>query len=270
MSKSGEGFPEALSQAQERGYAEADPALDINGTDSAHKLAILGRLAFGCEIPMELIWTEGIEDIDINDVRNGMEMGYILKLLAIGERDESGAISLRVHPSFVAKRNSLAHVDGPFNAISIFSHAVGNTMYVGRGAGMMATASAVVADILEIGSGNYEKVFNNIAVEGPEAAGVVINDIGNINSRFYIRLMAKDQPGVVATYGKILGDHNISISGAFQHEGSGPDNTVPVVITTHPTQQKNMSAALEELAEVDVIGSKPVCIRIVDIPEDKD
>lgn len=270
MSKEGVDFPAALSQAQEKGYAEADPTLDIDGSDSAHKLAILSRLAFGCEIKLEQVWTEGIEDIQISDIRNGAEMGYVLKLLAIGERSKGGGISLRVHPVFISKRNTLAHVDGPFNAISIFSHAVGNTMYLGRGAGMMATASAVVADIIEIGSGSYQRVFKNIALESPEKIGAVVNDRGTINSRFYIRLMAKDQPGVVATFGKILGDHNISISGAIQHEGSGPDNTVPVVITTHPTEQKNMSAALKELERLDVIGGKPVCIRIVDIPEDKD
>jgi homoserine dehydrogenase len=270
MSKEGVDFPEALSQAQEKGYAEADPTLDIDGSDSAHKLAILARLAFGCEIKLEQVCVEGIEDVQIGDIRNGEEMGYVMKLLAIGERDNAGGISLRVHPSFISKRNTLAHVDGPFNAISVFSHAVGNTMYLGRGAGMMATASAVVADIIEIGSGSYQRVFKNVALEAPEKVGAAVNDISNIDSRFYIRLMAKDQPGVVATYGKILGDHNISISGAIQHEGSGPDNTVPVVIMTHMTKQKNMSAALEELEQLDVIGVKPVCMRIVDIPEDKD
>jgi homoserine dehydrogenase len=270
MSKQGLDFPVALSQAQEKGYAESDPTLDINGSDSAHKLSILSRLAFGCEIKLSQVWTEGIEDIQISDIRNGDEMGYVLKLLAIGERDNVGDISLRVHPAFISKRNALAHVDGPFNAISVFSHAVGNTIYLGRGAGMMATASAVVADIIEIGHGNYQRVFTNIAVDSPEKTGLVLNDISTINSRFYIRLMAKDEPGVVATYGKILGDHEISISGAIQHEGSGPDNTVPVVITTHPTRQKNMFAALSELEQLDVIGGKPVCIRIVDIPEDKD
>jgi homoserine dehydrogenase len=270
MSKQGLDFPVALSQAQEKGYAESDPTLDINGSDSAHKLAILSRLAFGFEIKLEQVWTEGIEDVQISDIRNGEEMGYFLKLLAIGERDKSGSVSLRVHPAFISKKNTLAHVDGPFNAISVFSHAVGNTIYLGRGAGMMATASAVVADIIEIGNGNYKRVFENIAVDGPEKTGAVVNDISTINSRFYIRLMAKDKPGVVATYGKILGDHNISISGAIQHEGCGPDNTVPVVITTHPTRQKNMSAALSELEQLDVIGGKPICIRIVDIPEDKD
>jgi homoserine dehydrogenase len=270
MSKQGLDFPVALSQAQEKGYAESDPTLDINGSDSAHKLSILSRLAFGCEIKLSQVWTEGIEDIQISDIRNGDEMGYVLKLLAIGERDNVGDISLRVHPAFISKRNALAHVDGPFNAISVFSHAVGNTIYLGRGAGMLATASAVVADIIEIGHGNYQRVFTNIAVDSPEKTGLVLNDISTINSRFYIRLMAKDEPGVVATYGKILGDHEISISGAIQHEGSGPDNTVPVVITTHPTRQKNMFAALSELEQLDVIGGKPVCIRIVDIPEDKD
>ena len=270
MTQKDEDFATALAQAQQKGYAEADPTLDINGSDSAHKLAILARLAFGCEVKFSDVFVEGIQNIDISDIRNGLEMKYILKLLAIGERTDSGIISLRVHPAFIKKSCALAHVDGPFNAVSIFASAVGNTMYLGRGAGMMPTASAVVADIIEIANGNAQKIFNNISIEPPQNVNLTIDDISNINSRFYIRLLAKDQPGVVATYGRILGEHNISISGAFQHEGTGPDNTVPVVVITHATKQQNMTAALKELSELDVIGKPPVCIRIVDIPEDKD
>jgi len=270
MTKNNLDFGEALSQAQEKGYAEADPTLDINGADSAHKLAILAGLAFGCEIKLEDISIEGIEGISIDDIRNGQEMGYVLKLLAIGERDDQGRISLRVHPAFLHSDNPLARVEGPFNAISVFAHAVGHTMYYGRGAGMMPTASAVVADIIETATGNSKRVFDNLLLLPRAKTEPLINDIGSLNSRFYIRIMAKDQPGVFAKYGRILGDHRISISGALQHEGSGPDNTVPVVITTHPTKQENMSAALEELGRLEVVGGKPVCIRIVDIPEDRD
>ena len=270
MTKNNLDFATALSQAQEKGYAEADPTLDINGADSAHKLAILAGLAFACEIKLEDISIQGIEGISIDDIRNGQEMGYVLKLLAIGERDSQGKISLRVHPSFLHSDNPLGRVDGPFNAISVFAHAVGHTMYCGRGAGMMPTASAVVADIIETAMGNSQRVFDNLTLLPRDQTEPLINDISSLDSRFYIRIMAKDQPGVFATYGKILGDHGISISGALQHEGSGPDNTVPVVITTHPTRQKNMSAALDELARLDVVSGKPVCIRIVDIPEDRD
>ncbi len=257
-------FPTALAQAQEKGYAEADPTLDINGADSAHKLAILARLAFGGEIKLDDIFVEGIENISIDDIRYGREMGYVLKLLAIGKRTDAEGISLGVHPSFLAADNPLARVDGPFNAISIFGDAVGQTMYYGRGAGMMPTASAVVADIIEVARGNATVLFE--AMHGRSERK--IDTIDNLVTRFYIRLMAKDEPGVVACFGRILGDHEISISGALQHEGSGPDNTVPVVITTHPTKQKNMSAALAELRKREEFKGDPVCIRIVDIPKD--
>ena len=263
-------FSEALAQAQDKGYAEADPTLDISGGDSAHKLAILASIAFGYEILLEDIFVEGIESVSKADIRYGGEMGYILKLLAIGQKDKAGKVSLRVYPSFIAKDNPLARVNGPFNAISIFGSAVGQIMYYGRGAGMMPTASAVVADIIDVALGNSATTFRHLHLKTRSEAESLIEKIGNCVSRFYIRVLAKDQPGVVASYSKVLGDHDISISGALQHEGTGPNNTVPVVIITHPTQQKNMTAALAELAELDVLSGKPVCIRIVDIPEDKD
>jgi len=263
-------FASALRQAQEKGYAEADPKLDINGSDSAHKLTILGSLAFGCEIPYSSVYVEGIEGVRIEDIQHGLEMGYVIKLLAIGQRDAQGKISLRVHPSFISKNTPLARVTGPFNAVSIFGHAVGNTLYFGRGAGMMPTASAVVADLIEVALGNSQTLFDNMRWTPADQTRGLLSDIGAINSRFYIKVMAKDRPGVVAAYGKILGDHNISISGALQHEGLGPENSVPVVITTHPTQQKNMVAALDQFQKLDVVCGKPVCIRILDIPEDSE
>jgi homoserine dehydrogenase len=269
MTRKNEEFSEALAQAQQKGYAEADPTLDISGEDSAHKLAILSSIAFGYEITLDDIFVEGIESISKNDIRYGGEMGYFLKLLAIGQKDKEGKVSLRVHPSFIAKDSPLARVAGPFNAVSIFGSAVGQVMYYGRGAGMMPTASAVVADIIDVAIGNSATTFRHLHLKPRSEVESLIEKIGNCVSRFYIRVLAKDQPGVVASYSKILGDHQISISGALQHEGRWPDNTVPVVITTHPTQQKNVTAALGELAELDVLSGKPVCIRIVDIPEDK-
>ncbi|MCH8119117.1 MAG: homoserine dehydrogenase [Planctomycetes bacterium] len=286
-------FSEALAQAQEKGYAEADPTLDISGGDSAHKLAILSSIAFGYEIALDDVFVEGIEAVSKDDIRYGGEMGYCLKLLAIAERTEgrgqrtedreqrtelltsdfrhlTSGISLRVHPSFIAEDNPLARVKGPFNAISIFGSAVGQVMYYGRGAGMMPTASAVVADIIDVALGNSATTFRHLNLRPRSQTVPLIEKIDNLVSRFYIRIMCKDQPGVIAQWSRVLADHQISISGALQHEDIGPDNTVPVVIATHPTQQKNITAALEDMEKLDVIGGKPVCIRIVDIPEDKD
>ena len=270
MTSKDQDFSQALARAQDKGYAEADPALDISGSDSAHKLAILGSIAFGYEIKLEDIFVEGIEAISKEDIRYGKEMGYCLKLLAIGQKDERNRVSLRVHPSFIANDSALARVDGPFNAISIFGSAVGHVMYYGRGAGMMPTASAVVADIIDVAVGNSATTFRHLHLKPRNEIKSLIEKIDNLVSRFYIKVMCKDQAGVVARWSKILGDHQISISGALQHEGTGPENTVPVVITTHPTRQRNVTAALDDMKNLDVIGAKPVCIRIVDIPEDKD
>jgi len=270
MTAKNERFSEALAQAQEKGYAEADPTLDISGGDSAHKLAILSSIAFGYEIALDDIFVEGIESISKDDIRYGGEMGYCLKLLAIGQKDKQNRISLRVHPSFIAEDNPLARVKGPFNAISLFGSAVGQVMYYGRGAGMMPTASAVVADIIDVALGNSGTTFRHLNLRPRSQTAPLIEKIDNLVSRFYIRVMCKDQPGVIAQWSKVLADNQISISGALQHEGIGPDNTVPVVIATHPTRQKNVTAALEDMEKLDVIGGKPVCIRIVDIPEDKD
>jgi homoserine dehydrogenase len=270
MTSKDEDFSEALAAAQEKGYAEADPALDINGDDSAHKLAILASIAFGYEIILEDVFVEGIEAISKDDICYGGEMGYVLKLLAIGQKDKDNRISLRVHPSFIAKDNSLARVEGSFNAVSIFGSAVGQVMYYGRGAGMMPAASAVVADIIDVALGNSATTFRHLHLKPRSKTVSLIDEIGNLVSRFYIRIMCKDKPGVIAQWSKVLAEHEISISGALQHEGTGPENTVPVVIATHPTQQKNVTAALEDMEALDVIGGKPVCIRIVDIPEDKE
>ena len=270
MTSKNEDFSEALAQAQSLGYAEADPTLDINGVDSAHKLAILASIAFGGEISLDDIFVEGIEELSKDDIRYGGEMGYVLKLLAIGQKNKDNRISLRVHPSFIAKDNSLARVNGSFNAVSIFGNAVGQVMYYGRGAGMMPTASAIVADIIDVALGNAAAVFEHLQLKPRKEIDSLIDKIDNLVCRFYIRIMCKDKPGVIAQWSKVLAEHQISISGALQHEGIGPDNTVPVVIATHPTPQKNITAALKDMEKLDTIGAKPVCIRIVDIPEDKD
>ncbi len=270
MTSKNERFDQALTQAQEKGYAEPDPTLDINGVDSAHKLTILASIAFGYEIMLDDVFVEGIEKISKDDVHYGGEMGYCLKLLAIGQKDEQNRVSLRVHPSFIAKDNPLSRVEGPFNAISIFGSAVGQVMFYGRGAGMMPTASAVLADIIDVAHGNSATTFSHLNLQPRSKIAPLIDKIDNLVSRFYIRIMCKDQPGVIAQWSKVLAEHKISISGALQHEGIGPDNTVPVVIITHPTRQKNVTGALEDMEKLDSIGGKPVCIRIVDIPEDKD
>jgi homoserine dehydrogenase len=266
MTATGLDFPVALKQAQEKGYAEADPTLDINGGDSAHKLVILGELAFGCEVTLDDIYTEGIENISIGDINSAREMGYTLKLLGIAERT-GDKVSFRVNPAFVADDNPIARVDGPFNAISTFGHAVGQTMYFGRGAGMMPTASAIVADIIEVAMGNSQNLFKNINVRPAAEMGLTIDSIDNLVSRFYIRLMVLDTPGTFAAIGKCLADHQISISGLLQHEAHSENNLVSATVTTHENTQSSITAALADIAKLDAVQAEPVCIRIVDFPE---
>jgi homoserine dehydrogenase len=270
MTAKGLSFSEALALAQRKGYAEADPTLDIGGGDSAHKLAILASIAFGEEILLEDVHVEGIQHVSHDDIRFGAEMGYSLKLLAIGQKNTEDKISLRVHPSFIEKDCALARVDGPFNAVSVFGSAVGQVMFYGRGAGMMPTASAVVSDILEVALGNSGRTFAHVLIKPRKEAARHIQKILDLVSRFYIRAMVRDEPGVFAALSTILGDHGISISGALQHEGAAPDGSVPIVIVTHTTAERNMDAALKELARLPMVSGRPVCIRIVDIPEDKD
>lgn len=268
MTKKGESFRIALKQAQDKGYAEADPTLDISGQDSAHKLAILASISFGCEILPEDIFVEGIDNTDIADIHYGGEMGYTLKLLAIGQKADNGKIFLRVHPCFVATENALARVDGPFNAVSIFGHAVGQVMFYGRGAGMMPTASAVVADIIEVAMGNSKKLFKHLTLEPRNKKSIC--KIDELSSRFYIKLKVSDKPGVFAQICTILAKHEISISGVLQHEEHNSNNVVPAIVITHQTLQKKITAALADFAKLEIVKSKPVCIRIVDIPQDSE
>jgi homoserine dehydrogenase len=268
MTNKNESFKAALKQAQEKGYAEADPTLDICGGDSAHKLAILSSISFGSEILPDDIFVEGIDSTDIADIRYGAEMGYTLKLLAIGQRTGEGKISLRVHPSFLPSESALARVDGAFNAVSIFGHAVGQTMFYGRGAGMMPTASAIVADIIEVAMGNSKKLFKHLALE-PRNKDVIAK-IDDLMTRFYIRLRVADKPGVFAQITSILAKHEISLSGVLQHEEQNSTGTVPAIIITHQTQQRKVTEALKDFEKLEIVQSKPVCIRIVDIPQDSD
>jgi homoserine dehydrogenase len=270
MSLKGADFATALSQAQAKGFAEANPTLDISGGDTAHKLAILSSIIFGYETTLDDIFVQGIEHVSQEDIQYGREMGYTLKLLAIAQRNAKGKISLRVHPSFISAECAMARVNGSFNAISLFGSAVGETLYYGRGAGMMPTASAIVADIVDVALGNSKRTFDHLCIRPRHEALPFIERVEESSNRFYIRVAAQDKPGVIARFGKILGDHQISISGVLQHEGQGPNGTVPMVITTHKSQERDVAAALKEMSDLDLLPGDPVCIRIVDIPQDKD
>lgn len=266
MTQRGQSYAEALKEAQAAGLAEADPTLDVAGIDSAHKLAILASLAFGRRMNFADIPVTGIDSLDIRDVAYGQELGYVVKLLAIAQRQEDG-LSLRVRPAFISKDHPLAWVSGPFNAISVYGHANGHTMYYGRGAGGMPTASAVVADIASVAIGAAPRVFDQLNIWPDRAPAAIQLPIEAVRSRYYIRILAEDRPGVLGQIAMIFGRHGISISSVLQHEarpGDKAPSPVPVVITTTSALEGNVRKALAEVDALEAIRPTSVCIGIVE------
>ncbi len=264
MTGLGQGYAEALADAQRDGLAEADPTLDVGGGDSAHKLAIMAALAFGGQVDFEAIPVEGIDALDLIDLRYGGELGYVVKLLAIATRHDQG-VSLRVRPAFISREHPLAWVSGPFNAVSVYGHATGHTMYYGRGAGASPTASAVVADVASIALGTAPRAYEQMGI-WPDRTGPMRQMAPEeIVSRYYLRVMAEDRPGVLSTIARILGERQISISSVLQHEPPADSSPgVPVVITTHRAREGDVREAMAEVDALDAIKARTVCIAIVD------
>lgn len=266
MTESGRTYAEALAEAQAAGLAEANPTLDVAGIDSAHKLAILAALAFGRRIDFDAVHVAGIDSLDLCDINYGRELGYVVKLLAIAHRQADG-LSLCVRPVFISTHHPLAWVSGPFNAVSVYGHAIGHTMYYGRGAGGRATASAIVADVVSVALGTAQRAFDGLKLWPDLGAPAVQLPIEAARSRYYLRVTAEDRPGVFAKIAAILGDNDISISSALQHEPPTDSDVaagVPVVVTTHDAVEGRVRNALEKIDKLDVIKAKTVCIGIVD------
>ncbi|HNX25845.1 MAG TPA: homoserine dehydrogenase [Phycisphaerae bacterium] len=263
MSQQGRSYADALREAQADGLAEADPTLDVAGIDTAHKLTILSSLAFGQRIDFDAIPCQGIDKLEICDIKWGSELGYVIKLLAIALRQGDG-LCLCVRPAFISIKHPLAWVAGPFNAISVYGHAVGHTMFYGRGAGGLPTASSVAADIANIALGNAQSQFEKLRIWSDVAKPAKQLPVNEIKSRYYIRVMAEDKPGVLAKIADIFGRQNISIDAVLQRDYNRPDATRPVIITTHTACEGNVRTAIEEVDALDSIKAKPVCIGIVD------
>ena len=269
MSQKGKSYAEALAEAQQAGYAEPDPTLDVNGGDTAHKLAILASIAFGCDVDFDRLHVEGIEQLDAQDLAAGRELGYICKLLGIAHRTDAG-LSLRVHPSFVHDHHPLATTGSSFNAVSVYGNWVGHTLYYGRGAGSKPTASAVVADLLDIAVGNAGRTFQQFRMLNDATKPPAYAPMDELVTRFYIRLMVWDRPGVMAKITRVFGQREISLSAVTQHEpavGTAAD-VVPVVVLTHDAREGRMRAALNEIAALDVVHENPVMIRVVEEHEE--
>ncbi|MBN1646704.1 MAG: homoserine dehydrogenase [Spirochaetales bacterium] len=266
MVSSGRSFADALKRAQEKGLAEEDPELDISGGDSAHKLCIMSALAFGADIDISTIPVKGISDLDLNDILFGKELGYTIKLLAIAGKTAEG-LSLNVQPAFLHNDHPLAWVSGPFNAVSVYGNRVGHTMYYGRGAGGSPTASALIADIISAANGSAKLVFDSLRIWPDMNKPAMIVPADKITSRFYIRSIVDDQPGVLAAISGILARHGISITSALQKEPSNESELISVVMTTHIASAGEVSSALKELASLPAIH-QTICIPIIDEHEE--
>ena len=262
MTREGASYDEALREAQARGYAEADPTLDVSGGDSAHKLTILGRLAFRKPVAFGDVYCEGIQGIQAMDITYGGELGYVVKLLAIGRMDDRDRVTLRVHPAFVQKWNPLAHVPDAYNAVTVHGDAVGDTLYYGLGAGQMPTASAVVADLVDTALGRSVITFAERDLFGGGEVCAML-PIGDVTSRDYLRFDVRDEPGVLGCIAGVLGSHGISIASVLQHEPTDATH-VPLVVMTHAARERDMRAALAEIEALETVRSKPVSIRVID------
>jgi homoserine dehydrogenase len=254
MREQGREFAEVLAEAQALGYAEADPSFDIDGIDAAHKLAILAALAFGRPVDFGAVHVEGIREVTALDIALAGELGYRIKLLGIAGRDEVG-ISARVHPCMVPAAAPIARVDGVFNAVVAEGDFVGRVMLEGRGAGAGPTASAVVADLIDIARGRHTPVWGGALDAAPAVP------MERHRGAYYLRLMVLDRPGVIADVTGILRDQAISLESMLQR-GRAPGEAVPVVLTTHDCEEAAMRAALTRIAALDAVLEKPALIRI--------
>ncbi len=263
MEKEGLGFEEILKDAQALGYAEAEPSLDIDGIDTAHKAAIIASLAYGEWFGLEPIYIEGIRNISLTDLRFADDLGYRVKLLAIIKQVKED-VQIRVHPTLVPKKALLAEISNVFNGVMVNGDYVGDTLFYGRGAGRNATASSVVADLVDValnlkfGSHRRIPAFRI----GPQYRHILPMD--EIETRYYLRLQVKDKPGVIAAVSKILGDKEISISSFVQREGQS-ENNVSLLILTHLAKEKKIKEAIAGIEKLKAVCDKVKLLRIEDL-----
>ncbi|MCK4493984.1 MAG: homoserine dehydrogenase [Methylococcales bacterium] len=265
MRDKGRDFKAVLAEAQALGYAEADPAFDIEGIDAAHKLTILASIAYGIPLQFEKIYIEGITEITREDVNYAQELGYIIKHLGIARKTDKG-IELRVHPTLIPHRRLLANVDGVMNAILVQGDAVGPTLYYGAGAGAEPTASAVVADVVDVVRAlttDPENHVPHLAFQANSISDIPILKADDIQTAYYLRLNAEDKSGVLSEVTQILAKHDISIEAMLQKEPSQESiKYVPIIMIMKITLEKKMNAAIEEIQKLSAIKDKVIRIRM--------
>jgi homoserine dehydrogenase len=261
MRSEGLSFDAALREAQAKGYAEADPGLDVDGHDAAHKLVVLAMLAFGARVEAGQVPTEGIRGIDPIDHRFAERFGFVIKHLAIG-RDRGRGVELRVHPALVRRDTPLANVNGVLNAIALEGRALGPTLLSGRGAGDLPTAVSVVADVLDVARARRNG-FAGLATRGIQMQARPLTSLDEVRGRYYLRFQVHDRPGVLARLAGALGEAGVSIEQMVQEGGGGSTGLpVEIVMLTHESTERDVRLAIEAIASSGVAASAPRLLRI--------
>jgi homoserine dehydrogenase len=267
MRDKGASFEDVLKEAQRRGYAETDPTFDIEGVDAAHKLTIMAAIGFGIPMQFKAAYTEGISKLTQEDIRYAEELGYRIKLLGLTKRKPKG-FELRVHPTLIPTRRLIANVEGVMNAILVKGDAVGQTMYYGAGAGAEPTASAVVADLVDVArmlTADPEHRVPHLAFQPGQLSSTPILPMGEVETRNYLRMRVQDKPGVLADITRILADQGISIEALVQKEPRGGEEQVDLVMLTHMTVEKNVDAATAKIEKLSVVVGKVTRIRLEEL-----
>jgi homoserine dehydrogenase len=255
-------FGEALKEAQARGFAEADPTLDIEGFDTMHKIVILSTMAFGQRIKQEDVHVEGIKGIDYTDIKNGQELGYVMKLLAIATMEKDG-INVRVHPVLVSAKHLLASVNYEYNAVFVRGDAVGDTLFYGKGAGEMPTASAVLSDVIYIARNLAQGNGRILHEEKSKRQPIALKPMSEIKSKYYIRFNVVDKAGVLGDITGVLGKFNISIASVIQKEQNQHEK-VPVVIMTYEAKESDIQEAIKTIDGMNIVKEKTVLYRVIE------
>ncbi len=264
MRDKGRDFADVLGEAQRLGYAEADPTFDVEGIDAAHKLAILAAIAFGIPLQFDKVHTEGIGAISGTDVSYAEQLGYRIKHLGIARRTDTG-VELRVHPALIPERRLIANVDGVMNAVLVHADAVGPTLYYGAGAGADPTASAVVADLVDVVralTSDPENRVPHLAFQPDALVDLPILSMEQVETAYYLRMRAADRPGVLAEVTRIFGDQGISIEAMLQKEPPAEEEGATIIMLTQKVVEENMNRAIEQLQRLEVILSEVTRIRV--------
>ncbi|MFA9438448.1 homoserine dehydrogenase [Uliginosibacterium sp. sgz301328] len=260
-------FADVLKEAQRLGYAEADPTFDIEGVDAAHKATIMSAIAFGIPVQFDKAYVEGITKLEATDIKYAERLGYRIKLLGIARRRQQG-VELRVHPTLIPSKRLIANVEGAMNAVVVQGDAVGSTLYYGKGAGAEPTASAVIADLVDVTrlhTADPENRVPHLAFQADQLVDLPILPIDEVETAYYLRMRVEDKPGVLADITRVLADHNISIDAMLQQEPGEGESQADIITLTHRAIEKNVNAAIARIEDLPTVVSKVTRIRLEEL-----